>query len=297
LIFLTFKNQKKKKKKKNENMFSVQQLFKLPMRTKNVYGVRCLSSATTQTSTQTQSTKTTKRVDDYTLPHPKWSDEELASIKVEHREPENLQDRLAHWTVRLIRFNFDFVTGYKRGVPTDAAYLRRCVFLESIAGCPGFVAAVCRHCASLAFLKRDHQWIRTLLGEAENERMHLLTFLKVLKPSPVMRAMVMCSQFIFWNFFLVCYIASPKFAHRLVGYIEEEAVSTYTSMVADVDAGRVFADVPAPNIAKRYWRLRDDATFRDVLLNVRADEAHHREVNHVFASLDKDAPNPFPVGY
>ena len=42
--------------------------------------------------------------------------------------------------------------------------------------------------------------------------------------------------------------------------------------------------MPAPAIAKRYWGLPEDATLRDVVLVVRADEAHHRDVNHGFAN-------------
>ena len=44
------------------------------------------------------------------------------------------------------------------------------------------------------------------------------------------------------------------------------------------------ANVPAPEIARRYWNLPDSATLRDVVLVVRADEAHHRDVNHGFAN-------------
>jgi ubiquinol oxidase len=42
--------------------------------------------------------------------------------------------------------------------------------------------------------------------------------------------------------------------------------------------------VPAPQIAKTYWGLADDATLRDVVIVVRADEAHHRDVNHGYAN-------------
>ena len=33
-------------------------------------------------------------------------------------------------------------------------------------------------------MERDYGWIHTLLEEAENERMHLLTFLTVFHPGP-----------------------------------------------------------------------------------------------------------------
>ena len=52
---------------------------------------------------------------------------------------------------------------------------------------------------------------------------------------------------------------------------------------AAIDEGRS-ANVPAPQIAKDYWGLPDQATLRDVVLVVRADEAHHRDVNHGFAN-------------
>jgi ubiquinol oxidase len=69
-------------------------------------------------------------------------------------------------------------------------------------------------------------------------------------------------------------------------------VISYTSYLAEIDAGR-HANVAAPAIAKRYWQLADDATLRDVVIVVRADEANHRDVNHGFANeLAGEAPVP-----
>jgi len=82
--------------------------------------------------------------------------------------------------------------------------------------------------------------------------------------------------------FFALYLLSPKTAHRIVGYFEEEAVISYTLYLKEIDDGRS-ANVPAPEIAKRYWGLADDARLRDVVLVVRADEAHHRDVNHGYA--------------
>ena len=75
---------------------------------------------------------------------------------------------------------------------------------------------------------------------------------------------------------------SPKTAHRFVGYFEEEAVHSYTEYLAGVDDG-TYANVPAPRIAIDYWKLAPDARLRDVIIAVRADEAHHRDVNHELA--------------
>ena len=58
----------------------------------------------------------------------------------------------------------------------------------------GMIGAMTRHLKSLRYMQRDHGWIHTLLEEAENERMHLLTFLELRKPGPLFKAMVVCGQ-------------------------------------------------------------------------------------------------------
>jgi hypothetical protein len=65
---------------------------------------------------------------------------------------------------------------------TESQWLIRFLFLESIAGCPGMVAGMLRHLHSMRRLKRDNGWIESLLEESYNERMHLLTFMKMCEP-------------------------------------------------------------------------------------------------------------------
>lgn len=91
---------------------------------------------------------------------------------------------------------------------------------------PSQAGAMVRHFTSLRSMRRDNGWIHTLLEEAENERMHLLTFLHLKKPGPLMRAAVLVTQGVFFNSYLVLYMLSPRLCHRAVGYLEEEAVAT-----------------------------------------------------------------------
>ena len=51
-----------------------------------------------------------------------------------------------------------------------------------------------------------------------------------------------------------------------------------------------------PEIARDYWKLGHDATMRDLLLSVRADEACHSHVNHTFSQMALNDKNPFVVG-
>ena len=61
-------------------------------------------------------------------------------------------------------------------------------------GVPGMVGGMLRHMKSLRSMRRDNGWIHTLLEEAENERMHLLTFLELRQPGRVFRGMVLIGQ-------------------------------------------------------------------------------------------------------
>jgi ubiquinol oxidase len=139
--------------------------------------------------------------------------------------------------------------------------------------------------------------METLIEESYNERMHLLIFLKMGEPGWFMRLMVLGAQGVFFNGFFLSYLISPRTCHRFVGYLEQEAVLTYTREIADVDAGRLpnWAKMTAPDIAVDYYKMPEGKrTVRDMLLYIRADEAKHREVNHTLANLDQNSdPNPY----
>ncbi|EGN75114.1 Alternative oxidase [Idiomarina sp. A28L] len=191
-----------------------------------------------------------------------------------HHKPQGISDRIAYGTVRFLRFFADlFFSG---------RYGNRAVVLETVAAVPGMVGGAIQHLHSLRRMKNDDGWIHTLLEEAENERMHLLTFIEVAKPNWLERTLVIIAQGIFYNAFFVLYLFSSKTAHRVVGYLEEEAVYSYTEYLAGVDSGK-YENVPAPQIAIDYWQLPEDARLREVIIAVRADEAKHRDVNHGFA--------------
>ena len=122
--------------------------------------------------------------------------------------------------------------------------------------------------------------------------MHLLTFLKLAEPGWFMKLMILGAQGVFFNAFFLSYLASPRTCHRFVGYLEEEAVYTYSRILREMDAGNLPAwsdpKFMVPDIAVRYWNMPEDhRTMRDLMLYVRADEAKHREVNHTLGNLDQ----------
>lgn len=157
--------------------------------------------------------------------------------------------------------------------------------METVAGVPGMIGGMQRHMRSLRTLERDHGWIHHLLQEAENERMHLFFFLTQRNPGIMFRTMIVLAQGIFFNAYFLAYMLSPQTCHRFVGYLEEEAVHTYTILLKCIDEGKLpyWKDMPAPQESIEYYNLPANATMRDLILSVRADESCHREVNHHFA--------------
>eukprot|EP00882_Tetradesmus_deserticola_P010124 GHRQ01010696.1.p1 GENE.GHRQ01010696.1~~GHRQ01010696.1.p1 ORF type:complete len:370 (+),score=184.96 GHRQ01010696.1:251-1360(+) len=218
----------------------------------------------------------------------------LEAVSSKHLPPEKLHQQLALRAVLTMRASFDLVTGYRHGkAMPEGHWLRRIIFLETVAGVPGMVGGMLRHLRSLRLMQRDNGWTNTLLEEAENERMHLLTFMEMRQPGVVFRGMVIAAQAVFFSAFAASYMINPKFCHAFVGYLEEEAVKTYTQALQEIDAGRLWPGKPAPPIACYYWGLPEGASMRQLVLAVRADEAHHSHVNHTFARLPQDGPNPF----
>ena len=133
-------------------------------------------------------------------------------------------------------------------------------------------------------MEDDKGWIKLLLEEAENERMHLMTFIQVAKPTPLERFIIIAAQLVFIIIYSIIYLVSQRTAHRIVGYFEEEAVFSYTDYLKELEDGKI-EDQPAPKIAIDYWNLPLHSTLKDVVRVVRDDEAGHRDVNHSFANL------------
>ena len=193
------------------------------------------------------------------------------ALRVSHYKPVGIGDNIAFGAVKFMRFFADIFFRHRYG--------HRAVVLETVAAVPGMVGGMLNHLKSLRRMQDDRGWIKVLLDEAENERAHLMTFISVAKPNWIERFLIVIAQGVFFNGFFVFYLLWPRVAHRFVGYLEEEAVYSYTEYLADIDAGRA-ENIPAPEFAIKYWNLAADARLRDVVLVVRQDEAGHRDVNH-----------------
>jgi len=93
-------------------------------------------------------------------------------VSIAHREVQSLSDRVALGAVRFLRSAMDLATSYRHphdsqtevakttpgSTMTEAKWLVRFIFLESVAGVPGMVGGMLRHMHSLRKMKRDNGW-------------------------------------------------------------------------------------------------------------------------------------------
>ena len=196
-----------------------------------------------------------------------------------HHKPQNFSDHVALAFTKFLRLLAD--TFFKK------KYGHRAVVLETVAAVPGMVAGMLLHLKSLRKMQDDKGWIKILLDEAANERMHLMTFIKIAKPTFIERIIIMLAQFIFILMYLIIYLFSQRTAHRIVGYFEEEAVISYTEYLKEIEEGKI-ENIKAPEIAINYWNLPLNSRLKDVVEVIRDDEAGHRDVNHSFANILND---------
>ena len=219
--------------------------------------------------------------------HPIYNMKSIQKIESTHVPATTFSDKLAFAHVKAIRFLVDLKTGFKVDAMNERNWINRAIWLETIGAVPAMVGGMSRHMKSIRTLKHDHGMIHHLLNEAENERTHLFIFLRLKQPGAVFKFFIGLQQALFFNWFFLCYMVSPTFCHRFVGYLEEEAVHNYTMLLEQIEKGRLPAwETPeAPKLARDYYELPDHALMKEVILAIRADESIHRDVNHRFADI------------
>ena len=75
-------------------------------------------------------------------------------------------------------------------------------------------------------------------------------------------------------------------------------MSTYTKIIKAIEEAPEGTDLAkwrteiAPSIGRAYWKLGEEGTVLDLMYAVRADEAEHRDVNHLCSDIKPGTINP-----
>ncbi|MGY3604013.1 MULTISPECIES: alternative oxidase [unclassified Bradyrhizobium] len=203
-----------------------------------------------------------------------------------HHMPDTLADRIALGIAR--------AGASMAGTLFGGRYGHRVVVLETVAAVPPMVAATLLHLKCLRLMLDDRGWIRTFMDEAENQRVHLMSFIALAQPRAWERILIAIAQAAFYNAFFILYLISARTAHRLAGYFAEQAVRGYSEYLIRLGSDDRSSDA-APASAIAYWNLPPDSDVTDMILAMREDEAIHRDLHHAFADA-LAAGQAFPRG-
>jgi Alternative oxidase len=76
------------------------------------------------------------------------------------------------------------------------------------------------------------------------------------------------------------------------------ACATYTKIIEGIESAEEGTELAewrtkvAPRIARSYWKLGEEGSVLDLMYAVRADEAEHRDVNHICCTMEEGGQNP-----
>ena len=106
-----------------------------------------------------------------------------------HHAPVDFRDRLA---LRIVKFMRIFADEFfaKR-------YSHWAAVLESVAAVPGMVGGLLQHFKLFRHNRDEQGWIKALLEDADNERLHLMTFIEIAQPMRVERWIIMPGHAVF----------------------------------------------------------------------------------------------------
>ncbi len=111
-------------------------------------------------------------------------------------------------------------------------------------------------------MRDDQGWIRTLMEEAENERMHLMTFIEIAKPTWFERTMILLVQGVFLIGFSALYLLSAKTrtASSAISRRRPSRVTRCTCRKSTRAARPTFPLRPSRGITGRWRTMRRCAT-------------------------------------
>jgi hypothetical protein len=142
-----------------------------------------------------------------------------------HHKPKGLSDRVAFGFTKLLRWTADTFFAERYG--------HRAAVLETVAAVPGMVGATINHLHCLRRICDDRGWIRTLMDEAENERMHLMTFIEISKPTFFERAVIIGAQWVFYCFFFALWAlaSASSLARSMIRGMTVDRPANHSSIV------------------------------------------------------------------
>mmetsp|Transcript_79067 Transcript_79067/g.221687 ORF Transcript_79067/g.221687 Transcript_79067/m.221687 type:complete len:293 (-) Transcript_79067:156-1034(-) len=199
------------------------------------------------------------------MPHNIWSEHSLNGVQLACMRPGSLADSAASGLARAMARSSEMAAGLTSS--RERWWLRRLLFLSTLSGAPAKAIVAAKGRAT-------DKWTKSVLKEADSEQARLQILMEVHSIGRVGQSVVSATQGVLANGFLVAWCVMPRFCKWFGHYVDEEQVNAYTSLVEDLDAGRLqhFADMQASGLARAHYGLPEGASLREVFLRMKAEE-------------------------
>lgn len=165
----------------------------------------------------------------------------------------------------------------------ETIFLRRSIFIEGLVWAHGLGSAYANHLAGIFDNTARLQVVQPGLGEFQSHRVHYFSTVQTLKPSIITRALVLVLQAIALPIHsAACLIYSP-ICHSATRFTAFFATQFFTDAIKAADRGEMphLLSLRAPPVAQWFYGPPAGATYRDTLLNIRADDGFHVLFNEV----------------
>lgn len=126
--------------------------------------------------------------------------------------------------------------------------------------------------------------IEDLLCEASGTHFHILVIKKISELSKFMKILLLIIQSVSNCFYGFISTFFPKTAHRTLGYMYEKSIADYSAWKDSITDGNI-ENMPASQMAIKYWELKSDSTFLNVLSSMIEDNVKYRDFEHARAEI------------
>lgn len=219
----------------------------------------------------------------------------LESVVPVHQLPRRWYERAAWRWLLAVRTVVGLLTGtFGRSQRVSERQLaRRAMMLNCDGQATALSAVVIGHCRSMVRNTSDSGWVHTLAAEVECMRAQYAIWAALSPPSTMERIFDLMLTLNLLTQCCIVYLVAPSIIHAYQVYRAGEDLfwlGTTRHMLGRPGRLPTWEQAKAPGPAHAFYALPPDASFKDVLRRMMADEASLRAINHQLAGLAPGTP-------
>jgi len=220
-----------------------------------------------------------------------------SSFKGFQIEPQSNSEKWARKIVNGWIYIVDVMSGFKYEEKTKAIWISKLVLTHMFLPNHSLAGAMVYHTKSVCNPGRDTATVSWYLANADNLRHSFVALLEIKNPNLFYRLATSLAQLIDLAYWAISMFPAPRWNHRMVAYMLEDAIVVLNKCIAEIEAPNSsvgsWKSEKAPQFAVDYYGLKDgESSVKDMLIAIREETYKHLVLNHVIASISNDEMRP-----